>query len=235
MQAVILAGGKSTRLKPLTDNLPKQLVKIDERTILEHIIDLFKKYGITDITLTVQYLAEMMKDYCGDGSRFGVKISYLEEKEPLGTAGGLRILKDQIKESFFVSNGDELKDLNLDEMLEQHRQQQSLATIAVNRVPDPHNYGCIIMKGKKITKFLEKSRDLPTNKINSGLYLFEPEVIDYISEGYVMFEKDILPKLAAEGKLNGFLYNGQWYDTGTIEKLEHTRKNWQPLLVDKLQ
>ncbi len=226
--ALILCGGEGTRMRPITYEIPKPLLPVQGKTIIEHLMDLFKKYNITEILLSVGYLKEKIKNYFGDGARFGVKITYIEEFEPLGTAGPLRIAKDFLKETFFVSNGDELKNINLVDMLKQHERNKALATIALHEVDDPSLYGVAKLDKEKIVEFVEKPKkhDAPSNFINAGLYVFEPEIIDLIPEGKASLERDIFPKIAQIGKLFGFKFNGQWFDTGSMERYENAIKNW---------
>lgn len=230
-KAVILAGGKGTRLRPLTDSMPKALIEIQGKTVTEHLFDLLKKYGIRDCYITIGHLKENIKDFFGDGSKFGMNISYVEEEEPLGTAGPLRLVKDELKESFIVSNGDELKDINIPRMYRLHKRKNALATIALTTVDNPSQYGVARLEGSRILEFVEKPKkeNAPSNLINSGFYILEPEVIDMIPEGFCMFEKDIFPKLAQMGRLRGFPFQGQWFDTGNLERLERARKLWKGL------
>src|SRR3989344_1476610 len=227
-KAVILAGGQGTRLRPLTNNIPKALIDIHGKTITEHILDLFKKYGIRDIILSVGYMKGKIKDYFGDGSRFGVNITYIEEDKPLGTAGPLRLAKHMLNESFIVSNGDELKKINIPRMYRLHKRKNALITIALTTVNDPSMYGVARLDGSRIIEFVEKPKkeEAPSNLINAGFYIIEPEVIDMIHKGFVMFEKDVFPKLAKQGKVRGFPFSGQWFDTGNFERYETAKKKW---------
>lgn len=228
-KAVILVGGKGTRLKPLTDRTPKGLIPIQGKAISEHLLDLFKKYGVTDVILSVGHLKEEMKRHFGDGRKLGLNISYVEEDEPLGTAGPLRLCKKQLKESFIVSNGDELKDINIARMFRLHKRKDALATIALTSVEDPSAYGVARLDGSRIVEFVEKPRkeDAPSNLINAGFYILEPEVLDMIPQGFSMLEKDVFPNLAKEGKLRGFPFAGQWFDMGTHERLAIAEKKWR--------
>ena len=230
-KAVLLAGGLGTRLRPLTNDIPKALIDIHGKTITEHIFDLLKKYGIRDVILSVGYLKDKIKDYFGDGSKFGLNIQYIEEDTPLGTAGPLRLAKSQLKESFIVSNGDELNKINIARMFRLHKRKNALVTIALTTVDDPSLYGVARLEGSRIIEFVEKPKkeESPSNLINAGFYIIEPEVIDMIGEGRVMFEKDIFPKLAAEGRVRGFPFAGQWYDTGNLARLEKARKQWKDI------
>ena len=232
-KAVILCGGKGTRLRPITHEIPKPLIPVHGRPLVEHIIDLLKKYDIQEILLSVGYKKDKIKDYFGDGKRFGVKISYIEESEddPLGTAGPLKKARQLFNESFIVTNGDELKDINLEEMYEIHKQNKALATIALTTVPDPSAYGVAELSGSRILRFIEKppKDKAPSNLINSGLYILEPEALDIIPEGYSLLEKDVFPVVAYEGKLFGYPFSGQWFDTGDASRYERALKEWKGL------
>lgn len=232
LKAVILAGGKGTRLRPLTYKIPKALIKVQGKTITEHLFDLFKKYDIREIIMSVGYLKEKIVEYFKDGSKFGVKITYIEESEPLGTAGPLKLVKSQIDCPFIVLNGDELKDINIKEMYNLHKKSKALATIALTKVEDTSQYGVARLEGNKILEFIEKpsKQEAPSNLINAGFYIIEPAVMGMISEGFSMLEQDIFPKIAKQGKLYGFAFKGQWFDTGSFERLENARKNWAGIM-----
>ncbi|MFH1317090.1 MAG: nucleotidyltransferase family protein [Candidatus Woesearchaeota archaeon] len=230
-KAVILAGGLGERLRPLTLSTPKSLVNVHGRTLIEHLLDLFKKHGIKDIYISVGYLGEKIIDYFGDGSKFGVKITFFHEKERLGTAGCLRFFKEHLNETFILTNGDELKELDLKEMEELHKINNSRATIALWEVEDPSKYGVADLDGERIAKFVEKPKkeEAPSNFISSGLYILDPEVVDMVKPGYCMFETDIFPRIAEASRLYGYKFRGQWFDTGNIERLEKARKEWKDL------
>jgi mannose-1-phosphate guanylyltransferase len=230
-KAVILCGGKGTRLRPITQEIPKPLIPIHGKALIEHLIDLFKKYDIYDIILSVGYKKEKVMEYFGDGTRFGVKISYIEESEdaPLGTAGPLKKARSILTDTFIVTNGDELKDLNLEEMYDIHKSNNSTATIALTTVPDPSNYGVADLSGSRILRFIEKppKEEAPSNLINSGLYILEPEVLDIIPDGQASIERDVFPIVAHNGKLFGYPFSGQWHDTGDILRYEKALKEWK--------
>lgn len=227
-KALILVGGKGTRLRPLTLKMPKCMVEIQGRTVTEHLFDLFKKYGVRDIILSVGYMKEKVKEYYGDGSKFGVNLTYVEEDEPLGTGGPLKLAKKYISDSFIVTNGDELKTLNIPRMFRLHKRKNALATIALTTVSDPSHYGVARMSGSRILEFIEKPKtgEAPSNLINAGFYIIEPEVIDMIPEGLSMLEKDIFPNLAKQGRLRGFLTAGQWFDIGDFERYGIAKTKW---------
>jgi len=181
--------------------------------------------------MAVGHMKEKIEEHFTDGSRFGIKLSYIEETEPLGTAGPLRLGKNMLTESFIVSNGDELKDINIEEMYQLHKESNALVTIALTTVEDPSKYGVARLSGSKILEFVEKPKkeEAPSKLINSGFYIIEPEVIDLIPKGFTMLEKDIFPKLAKRGRLFGYPFSGQWFDTGNIERYEKALKEWKDI------
>lgn len=229
MKAVVLVGGQATRLRPITLTIPKALIELQGKAILEHVFDLFKKYEVREVILSVGYLKEKIIDHFGDGSHLDLRISYIEEDEPLGTAGPLKLLQEPITETFICGNGDELKTVDIKEMYEQHKQTGATATLCLTEVEDPTMYGVAKLEGNKILEFVEKPKleDAPSNFINAGFYMFEPEVIDMIPQGRSMFEYDVFPKLAREGRLYAYKLKGQWFDTGTHERLAHARQAWK--------
>lgn len=230
-KALILCGGKGTRLRPITTEIPKPLIPVHGKALIEHLIDLFKKYDIREILISIGYKKEKIKEYFGNGDRLGVNITYIEESEdaPLGTAGPLKKARPFLTETFIVTNGDELKDINLEEMYDIHKENKAMATIALTTVPDPSNYGVAELSGSRILRFIEKppKEEAPSNLINSGLYILEPEAIDLIPDGYAMLEKDVFPIVAYNGKLFGYPFNGQWFDTGNIERYDRALREWK--------
>ena len=176
-------------------------------------------------------MSDKIKRHYGDGSRFNMNISYVEENEPMGTAGPLRLAKNSLRETFIATNGDELKDIDLGAMYDFHKRNNAVVTIALTTVSDPSQYGVARLDGAKILEFVEKPKkgEAPSNLINSGLYIMEPEVIDLIKPGFCMSEKDVFPILAKQGKLFGFPFSGQWFDTGNMERYERAIKEWKDL------
>jgi mannose-1-phosphate guanylyltransferase/phosphomannomutase len=144
MKAVVMAGGEGTRLRPLTINRPKPMVSLVDRPVMQHIIELLKLHGITDIIITVQYLANVIQDYYGDGSAYGVNITYSLEEVPLGTAGSVKNAEHLLTEPFLVISGDALTDFNLTQIIEYHIASGATATITLTRVANPLDYGVII-------------------------------------------------------------------------------------------
>jgi NDP-sugar pyrophosphorylase family protein len=226
-QAVILAGSH----QKVSGALPRAMVRVQDKPLLEHNIELLKKYGVKDIIISIGEKGDMIREHFSDGREFGVSITYLEEKEPLGTAGPLQKLKGELHGAFLLLNADELKNIDLENLFDFHRKNKSLATMALTTTEDPSKYGVAVMNGHRIMTFIEKpSREhAPSKLINAGLYLFEPEVIKLVPEGFSMLEQDILPRLAKEEKLNGFVFSGQWFDTSSQQRIADAEARWNGL------
>ncbi len=231
-KALILAGGKGTRLHLLSKGQPKPLMELKGKPIIQYNIELFKKHGIKEILISVGYKSDEIKKVLGDGKKLGVNITYIEEKNPLGTAGPLRLARPYLKETFIMCNADELKDIDLDDMFSFHAANKALATVALTTVKDPSAYGVALLNGNKIMTFIEKPTkdNAPSNLINAGLYILEPEVINYVPEGFAKIETDVFPKLASEEKLCGYPFSGQWFDTGTPERFKVAEEKWRGFL-----
>lgn len=228
-KAFILAGGKGKRLRFLSKDTPKPLMQIKGKPIIQYNIELFKKYGIRDIIISVGYKADLIKKELGDGRKFGVNLTYVEEKNALGTAGPLKLARPFLKETFIMCNADELKNIDLDDMFNFHQANKGLGTIALTSVQDPSAYGVALLNGNKIMTFVEKpsKENAPSNLINAGLYILEPDVIDCIPDGFAMLETDVFPKLASEENLYGYPFSGQWFDTGTPERFKFAEDKWR--------
>lgn len=235
-KAIILAGGKGTRLYPVTYEIPKPLLPVKRKPIINYLVDLFLEQGIKEIAILInkdfreEFHWWQKRYYPLTNPEKQFKIIFSEEREPLGTFGGLWYLKDWIGEShFFLTNGDELKKIDLKKMAQFHSQHSVLGTVALVRVSNPQDYGVVLCDSRGIIKeFLEKPENPPSNYINSGLYLFSPEVLKkHPGPKLVMVEKDIFPKLAKENKLGGFKFEGLWTDCGNFTRWENAIKNWQ--------
>ena len=219
-KAVILAGGKGTRMYPITKEIPKPLLPVKRKPIINYLIDLFCKAGIKDVAVLISKDYREEFDWWEKRYYPDLDIKFMEEPEPLGTFGGLYLLKGWLGNSpFFMTNGDEIKEIGLSEMAEFHERQNVLATICSVCVPDPQNYGVVVSENNMVKEFLEKPENPPSNYINSGLYLFSPEILkSHPGPKFLMAEKDIFPNLAIENKLANFQYKGYWADCGTWER-----------------
>ena len=224
MQAVILAGGKGTRLRPLTVYTPKPIVPVMNRAFLLYQIEILRRAGITDITLSLSYQPDKIELVLGDGSDFGVNLRFITEPNPLGTGGAYRFAADAIRETTVVLNGDILTDIDIATVLDFHRSKGSEATLVLSPVDDPSRYG-LVQTGDngEIVRFLEKPKaedlaGLDVNTINAGIYILEPTILDLIKIGENhSFEYEIFPKIL-EQKMPFYAYvmNGEyWRDIGT--------------------
>ncbi|OZI13079.1 hypothetical protein CEW92_03290 [Bacillaceae bacterium SAS-127] len=221
MKGVILAGGRGERLKPLTDWSPKPMVPLLNKPLLEYNLELFKKQGITDLTLTVCYKKESIKQHIGDGSRFGVNVTYIEEKDPLGTAGSLFQHADRFQETFVVLSGDALTNVSLEEAIRFHRSKQALLTLVAVEVERPEEFGiCLTNKEGRLLSFLEKpeKEQVFSHIVNTGIYIIEPEIFErYHFSGKVDFAKDLFPVILKDCE-RVFVYRSEayWQDIGNV-------------------
>jgi mannose-1-phosphate guanylyltransferase/phosphomannomutase len=223
MKAVVMAGGEGTRLRPLTINRPKPMVSLVDRPVIQHIIELLKAHGITDIIITVQYLANMIQDYYGDGSAYGVRIRYSLEDIPLGTAGSVKNAEHLLTEPFLVISGDALTDFDLTKIIQHHQRSQAMATLTLTRVENPLDFGVIITdESGDVRQFLEKPSwgEVFSDTVNTGIYVLNPEVLSYIERGKMTdWSKDIFPRMLHKGdRIAGYIAEGYWTDVGTIEE-----------------
>jgi mannose-1-phosphate guanylyltransferase/phosphomannomutase len=231
MKAVVMAGGEGSRLRPLTINRPKPMVPLVDRVVMAHIIELLKFHGITEIIVTVQYLANIIQDHFGDGSSSDVHIEYSLEEQPLGTAGSVKNAEHLLTEPFLVISGDALTDFDLSKIIAFHNARQAMATITLTRVPNPLEYGVIIMDEQgEVKQFLEKPSwgEVFSDTVNTGIYVLEPEVFKYIEKGTITdWSKDVFPKLLRKNHpLCGYIAEGYWTDVGTIEEYMRASRDY---------
>lgn len=218
-KVVLMVGGLGTRLRPLTDNIPKPMLKVGNKPILETIIANFKKYGFVNIVLCVSYKSEVIIDYFKDGSEFGVNIEYIHEDKRMGTAGALSLIRDKLNESFFVMNGDLLTNINFERMMEYHLSNKSVATMGVREYDFQVPYGVVNVEGKDILSIEEK----PVHKffVSGGVYVLDSKALEFVpdDEFYDMptlFETVIAQKL----KSVSFPIHEYWLDIGRMEEFE---------------
>src|SRR3989475_8270097 len=237
MQAVVMAGGEGSRLRPLTINRPKPMVQIVNKPCLGHIFDLLLRHGIDEAFVTLQYLASVIQDSYGDGGGVGMRLRYSVEETPLGTGGSVRQLAADLDGTFLVISGDALTDIDLSKVIAFHRERGAAVTLTLVHVPNPLEYGVVITgEDGRISKFLEKPSwgEVFSDTINTGIYVMEPRVLKRYAVGEVFdFSKDLFPKLLAEGEpLFGYVADGYWTDIGSIP--EYARAN-ADLLQGKLR
>ncbi|MGO8859931.1 MAG: sugar phosphate nucleotidyltransferase [Acidimicrobiales bacterium] len=220
MKAVIMAGGEGTRLRPQTSNLPKPMLPLVGRPMMEHIVSLLRRHGVTDIVVTVAFLPNAIRSYFGDGSELGVRMVYATEESPLGTAGSVRNAREELTERFLVISGDVLTDIDLTSMMEFHEKNGALATLALCAVENPLEFGIVITRDDgSIERFLEKPGwgQVFSDTINTGIYVLEPEIFDVIPDGRAVdFSAEVFPAVLDAGRpLFGYVANGYWEDVGT--------------------
>jgi len=227
-----MAGGEGSRLRPLTSGVPKPLVPVVGKPVMEHILRLLRKHGITDVVVTLQYLGSAIRDYFGDGSDFGVDITYVVEDSPLGTAGSVKNAQEFLDEPFIVISGDAMTDIDLTRVMKYHQEKGAAATIVLTSVPNPLEFGVVITNPDgTINRFLEKPSwgEVFSDQVNTGIYVIEPKVLDLMPPATVVdWSSDVFPKMLANGlPLYGFLAPGYWCDIGNIQT--YYQANWDAL------
>src|SRR6266576_267892 len=228
MQAVVMAGGEGSRLRPLTINRPKPMVPIVDKPCLGHIFELLKRHGIEESFVTLQYLASVIQDSYGDGGGIGMRLRYSIEETPLGTGGSVRQIVPDLDGTFLVISGDALTDIDLTKVIAFHRERKAAVTLTLYHVANPLEYGVVITgEDGRISKFLEKPSwgEVFSDTINTGIYVIEPRVLERYKPGEAFdFSKDLFPALLAEGEpLYGYIASGYWTDVGSIS--EYARAN----------
>jgi NDP-sugar pyrophosphorylase family protein len=220
MQALILAGGKGTRLRPLTMHTPKPIVPIANQPFLLYQLELLKRADVRDVILSLSYQPQKIEDKLGDGTDFNVRVSYAVETSPLGTAGAYRNAASMISETTVVFNGDVLTDIDMNDVIRFHREHQAAATIVLAPVPNPTAYGLVETEPDgRVRRFLEKPKpeEVTCDTINAGIYILEPRVLDYVPEGEpFMFEYGVFPQLLERQEpFFAYIWRGYWKDIGT--------------------
>jgi mannose-1-phosphate guanylyltransferase/phosphomannomutase len=223
MKAVIMAGGFGTRLRPLTFSLPKPMVYMANKPMMEHIVDLLKKHGLSDLVVLLYFQAETIRDYFGDGSRFGVKIEYVQAQEDYGTAGAVKNAESLLNERFLVISADVLTDIDLSSACDFHQANKAKATMVLARMENPLSYGVVItQEDGKISRFLEKPTwgEVFSDTVNTGIYILEPGVLEEIPPKQEFdFSKNLFPHmLSTNQKLVGFVTSDYWRDVGNLEE-----------------
>lgn len=229
MKAVILAGGKGTRLAPYTHILPKPMMPIGDRAILEVLLGQMSRSGISRVTLAVGHLASLMQSFFGDGSRYNLKITYAYEQKPLGTAGPLAFVED-LTNTFLVSNGDILTLIDINELIAFHKEQKAICTIASHQRTHKINLGVIEHEedSYQVSGYIEKpSMDF---LVSMGIYVFEPRVLDYIPKGeYLDFPNLVNTLLGANEKVACYPYDGYWRDLGNPDDFAAANEDFESM------
>jgi mannose-1-phosphate guanylyltransferase/phosphomannomutase len=223
VQAVILVGGEGTRLRPLTSNQPKPMVPIVGKPCMEHILELLRQHGLTDVVVTVAFLPQAIRSYFGDGEALGMHVEYSVEESPLGTAGSVRLAADRLDDTFLVISGDALCDVDLTRLIAFHREKQASVTIGLKSVDNPLEFGIVVTdEDGRIERFLEKPSwgQVFSDTINTGIYVLEPEVLRHIpSDRPYDFAKELFPLLLEMGRpMYGYVLDGYWQDIGNLDQ-----------------
>lgn len=228
--AVILCGGKGTRLRPITETIPKPMIQINGKPILEHVLEWLKSYDISRFVFATGYKHEAIEDYFGDGGKLGVTIGYSreDEKTPLGTGGALKKAAGRIDQTFLLANCDVLTNFNVADMIESHRRAGALVTVSLKPVKEPSRFGVADLEGTRIKRFVQKPAPgtAPSNLANAGVAVFEPEAVRMMPDRPHAFETELFQTLAARGKLAGYPFTGPWVDVGVHDTLEKASDIW---------
>ena len=223
MKAVIMAGGFGTRLRPLSCNIPKPMVYVANKPMMEHIVNLLKKHGLEDLVVLLYFQADTIRDYFGDGSRFGVKIEYVQALEDYGTAGAVKNAQHLLDQRFLIISADVLTDIDLNAASDFHQANQAQATMVLARMENPLSYGVVFTREDgSISRFLEKPTwgEVFSDTVNTGIYIMEPEVLQQIPEKQNFdFSKNLFPHmLEADQRLFGYVTSDYWRDVGNLEE-----------------
>jgi NDP-sugar pyrophosphorylase family protein len=229
MQAVVLAGGKGTRLAPYTKILPKPLMPIGDMPILEILLLQMKRAGVTEVVLTVGHLAELLRAFFQDGERLGLHIVYSVEDQPLGTAGPLSLVADHLQDTFLVTNGDVLTTLDLRQLVEAHRASGAIATIATHARKVKVDLGVLQFNGSdELTGYIEKP--VYDFFVSMGIYVFEPRVLQFIPYNQYLDFPDLVLKLIENGeRVMGYRFDGYWQDLGRADDYEQAVQEFESL------
>ena len=221
MQALILAGGEGTRLRPLTSTVPKPVVPLVDRPFIAFMLDWLRSHGVDDVVMSCGHLASGVRNVLGDGSAFDVRLRYMEEPRPLGTGGALKLAEPMLDERFLMLNGDVLTDLDLTAQIAQHEATGARGTLALTPVEDPSAYGLVRLAGDHaVTEFVEKpsADQIDTSNISAGAYVLERSVLELLEPGRpASIERDVFPRLVGDG-LYGYVGEGYWMDIGTPDR-----------------
>jgi NDP-sugar pyrophosphorylase family protein len=225
---MIMAGGLGKRLHPLTSNFPKPLLKVAGKPILERIIDQAKESGFVNILMSIHFKGELIKDYFGDGKRFGVNIEYIHENKPLGTAGSLGLLKNVPDLPIIITNGDVLADVNFNDILDFHQKCRASASMVVHRYDWQHPFGVVKLNGIEIAAIEEKP--IKRTNVNSGIYVLNPEVIKTVKADKRCDMPDIFKKLMkTKEKVVAFPMHEDWLDLGCHADLSKAKKKFEKI------
>lgn len=225
MKAVILAGGLGTRLKPFTEVIPKPLLPIGEKAVLEIQIEHLKKYGVTEVFLATNYKSDYIENFFGDGSRYGVKLIISKEDQPLGTAGPVKLLEPYLDEPFIVMNGDILSNVDFSEILKFAETQDSLLTLSIKKIIMPYAFGNIFFDGDLVTGIEEKP-DIVTHAL-AGIYVMKPGIFEHIPKDQAYGMDQLIMKLLTENQpVSKYEIKDYWLDIGRVDDYELAQEDF---------
>jgi NDP-sugar pyrophosphorylase family protein len=216
--AIILAGGLGSRLRPFTYSIPKPLIKVQGKPIMQYAIENLKKNNINNIIIASGYKSHKIEDYFKDGKKFSVKIEYIKTG-PFGTGGAIKECAKNLINTFIVINGDNIANYDFTKLLKEHKKNKALATLALYKAKDVSQYGVVNLNKNVITKFIEKPKiKVKSNLINAGAYILEPKILEYIKKKKCSLEKDVFEELAKKKVIYGKEHKKQWFPTDNFER-----------------
>ncbi len=234
MKALILAGGKGRRLRPYTTTIPKPLMPIGDKAILEIVVGQLKDNGFEDIIMSIGHLGELLMAFFGDGSKYGVNINYTKEDKPLGTAGPLSLIRGDVDGPFLMMNGDVLTNINYADLMKYHNKKGDIATVALNKRVVNIDFGVTeIDSDNKIVGYKEKP--VIDYLVSMGVYIFDNRVLDYIEDDTYFDLPDLINRLISNGEtVNGYLFDGYWLDIGRHDDYERANQEFEEVFENLL-
>ena len=227
-QAVILAGGQGVKMRPLTYELPKPLVPVKGKPVIDYNLELLKRNGIEDVILAIGHLGDKIRDQVGSGQRYGLRANYSHEDHPLGSGGALRQSLSLVDSyPLLVMNGDVLADLNLKDLINFHQERDYLVTMVLTVAADTAGFGKAKVRGDRVVEFVKKDQSEDYNLVNAGIYLVNQGFSGWLPEQTPSDLEDVFIKLAQEGLLAGYIFEGDWFEISTPKNYEKAIKNWQ--------
>lgn len=227
MKVVLLAGGKGTRLRPYTNSFPKPLMPIGDMPILEILFRQLRFQGFKDIIIAVGHLGELIMTFCGDGTKFGINIKYSKEEEPMGTVGGLGLIRKELKEAFLVVNGDTLTTLNFLDLVQSHQRNDAIVSIALKKRESYIDFGIVEIDANNIVKsYTEK----PTinHMVSMGVYVFDPRILEYIKPDEKLDFPDLVKTLISKGEtVKGYIFEDYWLDIGRPDDYKKATEDFE--------
>jgi NDP-mannose synthase len=235
MKALILAGGKGTRLRPYTTTIPKPLMPIGDKAILEIVVEQLKYCGFDEIIMSIGHLGELIMAFFGDGSKYDVNIKYTKEEKPLGTAGPLSLIKNDVEGPFLMMNGDILTDLDYSDLMDYHKKKRNIATVALNKRVVNIDFGVTEVNEKNLIVGY-KEKPVIDYLVSMGVYIFEERILEYIEDEKYFDLPDLINKLLNNGEtVNGYIFDGYWLDIGRHDDYEKANKEFDEVFTNLVE